>query len=136
MVFINGPLSERIKGRTLDTSPFRIPVRWSIYIIDSVGKTKSLVNGQLDFFLDFLLTKFNVGGTVINQNISYRSLNLGTFLFVMFCIPNYINKTESAPSFLYQLGSLLFVPLPSVSRSSGVFSQPFAAAKYLFRRTS
>ena len=42
------PSSERIdlirsdEGLTLETSAFRIPIRWSIYIINSVDKTKFL----------------------------------------------------------------------------------------------
>ena len=31
------------KGLTLETSAFRIPVRWSTYIINSVDKTKIIV---------------------------------------------------------------------------------------------
>ena len=35
------------EGLTLETSPFRIPVRWSIYIINSVDKTKFLCTTPL-----------------------------------------------------------------------------------------
>ena len=55
--FINGvsPSSERIRsdeGLTLETSAFRISVRWPIYIINSVDKTKFLyTRGVVNYIL-------------------------------------------------------------------------------------